>query len=331
MKKYISVTVLAVFLSPYSSIFGDTLTLKTGLWSTPYKFDMETRMREDDLLDGTTMDSTRLDLKYNDVGKNNVPVIMEYSRKLTDLTLLGSVRFHHTGAGHSYYALDYDENVTYGKLVGGYAADWEADAGGMYTLKKWKLNLILRGGVFHHSLNFNYAELTHGKDTLMIADESNFRSSSYHGYLRGAFEYEVHKNTFIVGEVQSAVTGANGFLSYDLNRMGKFNNKHYYETNSIHSQYRYQVNRYYAGIRYGITERIRIELGYMHETGVSEYPGYENLPLLMTYDQKSGYAPTEFTIEISKNEWLYDYLTYMNKQPTLKSGVYALASMDFNL
>lgn len=301
-----------------SFLFADELRLNIGFWPGLLEPELEPRLFNDDLIEGT--DIGRLDLEWVNKNTNTIyPLGFQYIKPAGK----GNIVF---GANWIFFAPDYKFNGIYPfgaisivTLKEFNISDLEAEIG--YQLK-FGPNFFLTpkiGGRWHNQ-NFEYNELTLGRVFGVSIGKNDFKANAFGTYFGADVQLYVDKSFSLVFEYLNTAFFPGFAGSMEFKTTSIYTGNIISITNQT-SSYDVKIERFKVGFQYDIDKNKHIQFGFREEKQIHSYPGYINLGFII------GPAGTNFGLD-TFNEILTDIIFWQKEEEQKKGLLFFSFSYD---
>lgn len=324
MKKLI-VTILCSLLA--TPLLADKIRLNVGFWPGELEPELENRLFKDDLIAGTSFG--RFDLPWT--GKDTYTLYPLGAQYIIENLGPGDLLL---GGNYIRYAPEYKYNgfgagpsISIVELRNFINSDWEAEAGYRIGLLDKKLAVTPKFGGRWHFQEYDYNETTIGSGTLALSvGDNQFRGNAKGTYLGAGIQYYVTSEFSVFADyIMTSPIGGNvsGAMTDKRTVLGFVGSAPYLALDNASAGYQLSITRWTLGAQYDITPVLHVQGGVREETARSKYPGYFNIPILVT---SAGPAPA-----LSVGEIVTDILFWEAEEIQTKGFVFLGVSYDIDL
>lgn len=324
MKKAIAAILCTLLATP---VLADKVRLNAGFWPGNLEPELEQRLFKDDLLAGFSFG--RLDLGWT--GKETYTIYPLGAQYIIENLGPGDLLL---GGNYIRYAPEYKFNaigvgpsISFVEMQNFLNSDWEAEAGYKIGLLDKKLFVTPKFGGRWHFQEYDYNELTVGSGTLALSVGNNqFRANAKGTFMGAGLQYYVTPELSVFGDfiMTSPLFGnVSGAMTDKRTVLGLVGSAPYIAIDNASGGYELNLTRWTIGAQYDITPELHLQGGVRTETTTSKYPGYFNIPILVT---SVGAAPA-----LSVGEIVTDVLFWEAEEVQKKGFVFFGVSYDINL
>ncbi len=307
------------------SVFAEQkLRLNAGWWGGPLRSELENRFLLDDMVEGDQLD--RINLPW--IGRETstiYPLGLEYIGRVGPGKVLLGGNYVRNSPDYKYAGLTNDPTLSLVRLYNYETTDYEGSLGYELEITPRLLHITPRVGFRQHFQEFNFTELTVGRDDFVAAIDSPFYSSARSAYGGLGIQYFLTEQVSVVLEgLYSPPVFATwgGNMQHERTRVGTRDNETFITYDRAESAYEITIHRGSFAVQYDLSDEIHFRTGYREEVQAARYPGYYNLPLIIRNNT--------IDFEGVVKEFITDYAFFDAEQTTRKGYAFFEISLDVN-
>ncbi len=312
----------AVLLS--QPLFADQIRIKGLAWPGVYSNESEERFFADDLLLGNSLG--RIDMGWSGGVSMTTPVSAEYAKSLNKkAAITAGVTYSRHTPDYSFIGFSFGPSVSMVSLDNFYENYLDGEIGLKFAIDSM-FTVHPKVGLRNIRKGFDVNDLTLFNGGIIFTLDGPFRASVNDSYAGGDLRIKLKKNFTLVGGYYQSVPimgDVTGDMEYELLRAGGTANNIILFWDQASAGYQFSMTKFNAGVEFNLSENVVLHGGYMHERTEQRYPGYLNIPIMI--------SGSSILVNDMFMEYVTDYIFWSAAETSQKGMLYAGVSVDFDI
>ncbi len=284
MKRIASqILVLILLFGTVSAASANTLRLQAGIWPGQLTPELEQRFFLDDLIAGTGFGRFDLEMSGKDETTAWFPWGLEYHRQMGPGGIVLALNGSHFNPELKYTGLLTSPAVSLVTLSDYTQTNIYGEVGYRVPVMGGKLKITPRFGVRSYHEEFTYDELTLG-NTVQVSLEGPWTADSRGLYLGMDLRYQLLGNLDFVFDLKSTMglPTISGSLKHQRTVVGVSGSTVTLFYDDATADVETETFQWGIGFEFHLTEKLHLFGGIRRDELTVRYPGYFNLPLVIT-------------------------------------------------
>ncbi len=303
------------------ALHSNELRLNLGLWLGELEPELQPRFFYDDLIEGRGIG--RLNLEWtNKTTYTLYPLGIQYLIPAMGNRLVFGANFIGFYPEYKYNGISFNPiYVSIVELKNFGINDIEGEIG--YQASSGSVIFTPKIGSRFHRQTFEYNELTIGELIGFSFGDNQFKANALGTYFGIDLQFRLQNNLSLVGEYLNTAffPGFSGNMEYKNSSIYLGDNSFKLSITNQSSSYEVKIERFKVGMLYDINATNHIEFGIRTEIQKHSYPGYFNLPVVISNTGANIALDTLFEI-------ITDYIFWQQEQEQKKGLLYFAFRFD---
>lgn len=303
------------------SLSSNELRLNIGFWPGELEPELQPRFFLDDLIEGGGIGRINLDWS-NKTTYTIYPLGIQYLIPVTGNRLVFGANFIGFYPEYKFNGISFNPTyVSIAELKNFGINDIEGEIG--YQIQNGAISITPKIGSRFHRQTFEYSELSIGNIFGFSFGYNKFDANALGTYFGIDLQFRLQNNLSLVGEYLNTALfpGFSGSMEYKNSIIYLSDNNFSLGITNQSSSYEVKIERFKIGMLYDIDATKHLEFGIRSETQKHSYPGYFNIPIVITNTKADIALDTVFEI-------ITDYIFWQQEQEQKKGLLYFAFRFD---